>query len=131
MKGIQKVANLFAEQDAVKILSTISAEGTLHSIRAGSITAIDQDTIAIAEIFMNVSAKNLADTNKAAILIGKDYASYLLNVSTQKRHTDGPLYDGFKEKLAAMKLTPKAVWTFTIDAIYDQSAAPTAGEKLF
>ncbi len=131
MKEIQKVSDLLLEKEAVKVLSTISLDGTLHSIAAGSITPIDQDTIAVAEVFMNTTAKNLTDTGKGAILACKGFTSFLLNVSVQKRHIDGPLFEQFKEKFAAMNLVPKAVWTFTVDSIFDQSAAPNAGEKLY
>ncbi len=131
MKNTPKITELMKERESVKTISTVSNDGKLHTIVAGSITPIDADTIAVAEIFMNVSAENLGQNAKAAFLVTKGTESYLLNCTATKRHTDGALYDGFAEKLAAAKMSPKAVWTFSVDEIYDQSAAPTAGTKLF
>ncbi len=131
MKNTPKVTEIMQTQEAVKTISTISSEGKLHTIVAGSITPIDADTVAVAEIFMDTTSQNLLDNAKAAILVTKGYESYLLNVTATKRHTEGELYNAFAEKIAKMNMTPKAVWTFNVDEIYDQSAAATAGAKLY
>lgn len=131
MKNLEKVSQLFQDAESVKVISSVSKTGQVHSIAAGSIMAIDDNTMAVAEIFMNVTSSNLKDNQKVALLGVKGMESYLVNATVEKRHTDGQLFDTIVEKFAAMNIPVKALWTFTIDEIYDQSASPNAGTRLF
>ncbi len=131
MKNTPRITELIQEERASKSISTISNEGKLHTIAIGAILAVDTDTIAVAEVFMNVTSKNLTENSKAAFLVTKGRESYLLNAIATKRHTDGQLFDTFVERAVAMNIQVKAVWTFSIDEIYDESASPTSGTKLF
>ncbi len=81
---------------------------------------------------MKATAANLEVNSKVALLAVKGMESYLVNGSVQKRHTEGQLFDTIAENFAKMDLQIKAVWTFTVDKIYDESANPeTAGKQLF
>ncbi len=131
MKKLEQVSNLFQDQASVKVISTISKDGELHSIVAGSIMVVDENTMAVAEVMMHTSAANLAASGKASILAVKGMESYLVNATVEKRNTDGPLFDVIAEKFAAMNMTIKAVWTFSVDKIYDESAGPNAGKQIF
>ncbi|ONI42089.1 hypothetical protein AN396_00535 [Candidatus Epulonipiscium fishelsonii] len=131
MKNLENVKKLFQDRESVKIFSTVSKEGEIHSIVAGSIMVIDDDTMAVAEVFMNTTCANLENNNKAALLAVKGMESYLVNATMQKRHTDGQLYDNVAKQFAAMNMQIKSVITFTIDKIYDESAGPNGGKQLF
>ncbi len=132
MKNLENVSKLFADQESTKIISTVSKTGEIHSIVAGSIMVVDNDTMAVAEVMMNTTAANLEANNKVALLAVKGMESYLVDGSVQKRHTDGPLFDAVAENFAKMNMSIKAVWTFTVDKIYDESANPaTAGKQIF
>ncbi|WP_029488394.1 hypothetical protein [Candidatus Epulonipiscium viviparus] len=131
MKNLENVSKLFQDPASTKVISTVSKENEVHSIVAGSIMVIDNDTLAIAEVFMNTTSANLAANNQAAFLAVKGMESYLINATVQKRHTDGPLFDTIAEKFAAMNMSIKAIWTFTVDKIYNESAGPDGGKQLF
>ncbi len=131
MKNLEKVSNLFQDKESIKTISTVSSTGEIHSIVAGSIMVVDDNTMAVAEVFMNTTSANLNANNKVALLAVKGMESYLVDGTVQKRHTDGALYDTIAEKFAAMNMQIKAVWTFTVDKIYNEGAGPDAGKQIF
>lgn len=131
MKNLENVSKLFQDKESVKVVSTVSKDGEIHSIVAGSVMVLDDNTMAVAEVFMNTTSANLNDNNKVALLAVKGMESYLVNGTVQKRHTDGQLFDTLAEKFAAMNVPIKAVWTFTVDKIYDESAGPNGGKQIF
>ncbi len=131
MKKLENVSRLFSDNESVKVVSTVSSEGELHSIVAGSVMVIDDNTMAVAEVFMNTTSENLNANDKVALLAVKGTESYLVVGKVEKRHTEGGLYDTISEKFAAMNLQAKAVWTFTVDKIYDESAGPNGGKQIF
>ncbi len=131
MKNLENVSNLFKDQASVKVISTVSREGEVHSIVAGSIMVVDDNTMAVAEVFMNTTCANLEVNNKAALLAVKGMESYLVNATVGARFTDGALFDAVAENFAKMNMQIKAVWTFTVDKIYDESAGPNGGKQLF
>ncbi len=121
MKGIQKVTELIQSHSADKTISTISPNGELHTIITGSLTPIDDETIAVADIMFQTTAQNLITSGRATILVKKFLESYLINVKVKDRHEEGELMEMFISKLACLNVTPKAVWTFYVDEIIDQS----------
>ncbi|MFI3327311.1 MAG: pyridoxamine 5'-phosphate oxidase family protein [Clostridia bacterium] len=131
MKNLENVSKLFQDQESTKVISTVSKDGELHSIVAGSIMVLDNDTMAVAEVFMNTTRANLTENDKASLLAVKAMESYLVNATVQKRHTDGALFDAIAENFAKMNMQIKAVWTFTVDKIYDESAGPNGGKQIF
>ncbi len=131
MKNLENVSKLFQDPESTKVVSTVSKDGEVHSIVAGSVMVIDDNTMAVAEVFMNTTSANLADNDKVALLAVKGMESYLVNGTVQKRNTDGELFDAIAEKFAAMKMQIKAVWTFSVDKIYDESAGPNGGKQIF
>ncbi|MFI3237297.1 MAG: hypothetical protein R3Y47_04625 [Lachnospiraceae bacterium] len=131
MKNLEHVSNLFKDPQSVKVVSTVSKDGQVHAIVAGSVMVLDDDTMGVAEVFMNTTSVNLADTGKVALLAVKGMESYLVNASVQKRHSDGPLFDMVADQFSKMNMQIKAVWTFTVDKIYNEGAGANAGEQLF
>ncbi len=87
--------------------------------------------MAVAEVFMNNTSENLEANNKVALLAVKGMESYLVNGTVEKRHTDGDLYNSVAENFAKMNMQIKAVWTFAVDKIYDESAGPNGGKQFF
>ncbi len=131
MKNLEQVSKLFSDRESVKVISTISDAGELHTIVAGSIMVVDDNTMAVAEVMMNTTSANLKANNKASLLAVKGSESYLVTGTVQKRNTDGSLFDDIAAKFAAMNMQIKAVWTFDVDKIYNQSAGPDAGKQIF
>lgn len=124
------VMEFIAKEGTVKALVTATEKGEPHAIVAGSINAIAPDTIIYAEIMSKKSAANLGKNKKAAFLFVNGLVSYTVNCTVKERVDKGPMLDGVNAKLAAMKLKAAAVWVFTVDSVFDQSASGTAGKKL-
>ncbi len=131
MKNLENVSNLFKDQASTKVISTVSKDGEVHSIVAGSIMVVDDNTMAVAEVFMHTTCANLEVNNKAALLAVKGMESYLVNGTVGARLTDGALFEAVAANFAKMNMQIKAVWTFTVDKIYDESAGPNGGKQLF
>ncbi len=131
MKNLEQVSNLFRDSESVKVVSSVSSDGELHSIVAGSVMVVDDDTMAVAEVMMQTTSANLEANNKVAILGVKGMESYLLTGTVQKRSTDGDLYNALAERFAAMKMQIKGVWTFNVEKIYNESAGPDAGKQIY
>jgi len=125
----KNVINIFGP-DSVKILVTADKSGVPHAIVCGSIIAVDSKTLAVGEILMKVSSKNLAANPNVGILAVKGLESYLVNAKVKARVTEGPVFIGMNEHLAKMKLKANAVWLFDAVSVYNQSAGPDAGKKL-
>ncbi len=131
MKNLENVKKLFTDSGAAKIISTISADGELHAIVAGTVVVFDEDTLAFAEVMMKKTSKNILDTGKIAILAEKGAESYLVNGKNPIRHTDDEIYSTLKEKFSFLQSPIDAVWTCEIDKIFNQGASPEAGTQLY
>ncbi len=131
MKKLENVSKLFMDKESTKIISTVAEDGEVHSIVAGSIIVVDDDTMAVAEVFMNTTSANLRANSKVALLAIKGMESYLVSATAQKRSTEGELFETFSKMFENMKYQPKAVWTFSVDKIYDEGAGPNSGKQLF
>ncbi len=131
MKNLENVSKLFMDKESTKIISTVAEDGEVHSIVAGSIIVVDDDTMAVAEVFMNTTSANLRANSKVALLAIKGMESYLVSATVQNRFTDGELFDKFSKMFESMKFKPKAVWTFSVDKIYDEGAGANSGKQLF
>ncbi len=131
MKGLENVSKLFQDPACVKVVSTVSKDGEVHSIVAGSVMVVDDNTMAVAEVFMNTTSANLAENNKVALLAVKGTESYLINGRVQARLTETGLFEAVAAKFAEMNMQIRAMWTFTVDKIYDESAGPNGGKQIF
>jgi len=126
----KNVLDMLARPDTTKVLVTADGSGLPHAIVCGSIVAVDSKTLAVGEVLMKVSSKNLAANSKAAILAINGMESYLVKVDVAGRKTEGPVFDNINAHLAKMKLKAKAVWMFSACCVFNQSAGPDAGKKL-
>lgn len=130
MKMPEKVMHLLNDKEAQKILTTVSNEGIPHSIVAGSIMAMDADTICVAEIFMKKTNENISENKNIAVLTVKGKESYLINATAEERLTKGDLFNNVSEQLKKIGLPVKALWRFKPLAVFDQGAGPNAGTKI-
>ena len=130
MKIPEKVMKVLSDESSVKILSSVSNDGKLHSVAAGSIMAMGEDRLFVAEIFMNTTSKNIQANKNVAILIVKGKESYLINATALERHTEGEYFETMIKPMSEKGIPVKAVWTFEANEIFDQSATPNAGTKL-
>lgn len=124
------VLELLAKPETVKALITASDKGVPHAIVAGSIMSPAPDTMVYGEILSKTTAKNLSMNKKVEFLIVSGKESYGIHCTVKARLDHGPEVDAMNAKLAAIKLKAAAMWVFTVDSVYDQSASPKAGTKL-
>lgn len=130
MRIAEKILNLLKDKEAVKVVSSVSADGKLHSIAAGSVMALGEDQLGVIEIFMNTTSENIQANKKLAVLIVKGTESYLINATAIARITDGELFEASSKAVSEMGLKAKAVWTMAVDEMFDQSASPNAGTRI-
>lgn len=130
MKLTEKVASLIGDESSVKILSSISEDGKLHSIVVGTMMHIEADKLCAFEVFMDTTSKNIQANKDVAILVVKGMESYLVNATATERYTEGKLYDVFSESLIKKGLPIKALWVFEANEVFDQGASPNAGTKI-
>lgn len=130
MKIPKKVMELFNNPEATKVLTSVSSEGTPHSIVVGSIMAPSEDFFCAAEIMMKTTSANLKSNPKVSAIAVKGMESYQIVGTVKTRQTEGELFDNVNAKLAEMKMACSGVWIFDPSEIYDESAGPNAGNKI-
>ena len=126
----QNVLNLLQDPAAVKLLVSCSAGGRPHAIVAGTIISPAPDKMAVGEVLMKKSVKNLKANKKCSFVVVKGTEAYEINCRFVEDQTSGPLFDGMKAKCDAMNLPLSAVKVFTVCCVCDQGASPNAGKKI-
>lgn len=125
----QEVLDVLAAQDSAKMIATTDAQGTPNVAPVWSITAVDPETIAFAQLFIKRTKENLETNKKAAIAVFKGPTTgYQLKGTFTGFQTTGPIFESFsKNIMAAMKLQIKSVGLVKVDAVY--SASPGQDSK--
>jgi hypothetical protein len=130
----EEVAALLNDPTSVKVLTTVAADGTPHSIRVGSMGAPAPSLISVGAVLMKTSNANLEATKKAnkliCILVNTEMKAYLITATVKDNLTSGPLFDGTNAALKAMGLAASHVWTFEPQGVWDESANYNAGKKI-
>ncbi len=127
----ENVKALFADKDACKIIATACKNGKPHAIPAGTIGVVDDSTMVVAQIFMDVTAQNIDSNPKAAFTAVKGMEAYTVNAVLKAKLTEGPIFDAMYKNIQEMLHLPtKAVLLFDVKSVYHQSASPNAGKKL-
>lgn len=129
----KEVMDLLKDPTASKVLATCDAAGTLNVVPKGTLTAVDEETVAFADIFGDKTNINLNATHKAAVVVFKMQMppiGYQVKGTFKGFQTSGAMFDkfakGIKEK---MKLDVKSVGVIKVDAVYS-AAPPKPGAKL-
>jgi predicted pyridoxine 5'-phosphate oxidase superfamily flavin-nucleotide-binding protein len=113
------------------LVATASKEGWPNIGPKGSVTVVDDSTLAFGEAVGGQTYSNLKENSRVAIAV-MDYqqrTGYRF-VGTAVLESDGPLYDKFAERFEKMKLPrPKAAVRVAVEAIFDLSAR-SPGQKI-
>ncbi len=125
-----KVRDFLNRPEPVKMLVTANSEGQPRGIVCGSIFVPDEETLAVGEVFMNVTKSNLESNPKAAVTVAFGGEAYNINVSVASRVEEGELLDNLNERLSKINLRAKAVWLFKVEAVYDEGINPNAGKLI-
>ena len=124
------VKDMFSRPDSTKILISANADGQPHAIVCGSIFVIDDNTLAVGEVLMKTTIVNMESNSKVALEVISGPTAYEVRGKVIGRQDSGPVLDGLNQNLAKVNLKAKAVWLFSADEVYDESAGPNAGKKL-
>ena len=130
----QDLIDLFNERPLVpKVLTTSDASGALNAVPKETLSAVDRETLAFADIWGDKTNKNLQDNNKAAVSIFKidvPPIGYQVKGTFQGFQTAGPLFDNFAQEVKKMlNLDIRAVGVIKVDEVYS-AAPPNPGAKL-
>ncbi len=128
-KMSQEVINLFQDPSVPKMVATIDKKGELNVTPKTSMTAVDAETLAFADLYGRTTRtfKNLEETKKVAIVavkvpVAPPFTTYQVKGTFQKYHTSGPLFDQFAKALKeAMGVDITGVGTVKVDAVYSQA----------
>ena len=125
-----KVSDFLNRPEPVKMLVTADPTGQPRGIVCGSIFLLDEETLAIGEVFMNITKKNLESNPKAAVTVAFGGEAYNISVSVIERSTDEDLLNALNEKLSKVNLKARAVWKFNVEAVFDEGITPNAGKLI-
>jgi hypothetical protein len=112
------------------VLSTVSPDGKPHSIVCASLSMTGNDTVVVAEVFMQRTCEYLKTNPNVEILVWQGKNAYSLKAVSGGRLTEGELFDKMYEAMDRFNLSTTAIWEFKVLEIWDESASPTAGEKV-
>jgi hypothetical protein len=130
----EEVMKVINDPKAIKVLTTRSSEGILHSIRVGSLMAPAANMIAVGAILMKTSNKNMEEMKKkgeqVAILVGIETKAYQIQAKVKDVQKSGPLFDKMNVELKKIGLQAASVWTFEPTGVWNQSASYEAGKKM-
>ena len=125
-----KVRDFLNRPEPVKMLVTANRDGQPRGIVCGSIFVPDEETLAVGEVFMNVTKSNLESNPKAAVTVAFGGEAYNISVSVASRVEEGELLDNLNERLSKINLRARAVWLFKVEAVYDEGINPNAGKLI-
>ena len=129
----KEVIDMLKDPQASKALATCDEAGKLNVVPKGSLTAVDEETIAFADIFGDKTNVNLKATQKAAVAVFKlelPPVGYQVKGTFQGFQTSGPLFDSFARRIKELlKLDIKAVGVMSVDEVYS-TGLPNPGTKI-
>jgi len=130
----QEVMDLLNERPIVpKVLSTCDAVGTLNVVPKGTLSAIDEETIAFADIWGDKTNVNLEATSKAAVAVFKIQVlpvGYQVKGTFQGFQASGPLFDTFaKQVKEQLNLDIRAVGVLKVEEVYS-AGPPDPGARI-
>ena len=129
-KMTKEVMDLFNDPRASKVLATLDREGNPSVVPIGSLSALDEETIAFGEIFIGKTKENLEATKKAAALAFKlPPVGYEIKGTLQGFQASGAVFDNFARQIKeSIKLDIKSVGLIKVDEVY--SVTPGKSGKI-
>jgi predicted pyridoxine 5'-phosphate oxidase superfamily flavin-nucleotide-binding protein len=115
-------------------VATVSKDGVPNVTPKGTLKLMDDSHVLFADLFSLKTQTNLLENNKVAVTVvdpstGKGYQLK----GTAQVFSSGPLFEKTEKQLedAPMTLPPmRHVVQITVDAVFDQSTGPNAGQQI-
>ena len=115
----KEVMDLINDPQTVKVLATVDAAKNPNAVTKGSTIAIDDETIAFADILGEKTNANLRANKKIALVATKmPPGGYQVKGVFQGFQNSGALLDKFTKMLEPRKLKPKAAGTIKVEEVY-------------
>lgn len=125
----KEVMDLLKDREAQKLLTTIGPDGMPNVAPKGSLTAVDEETVAFADIAGGKTRTNLDANSKVAVAVLKNRTAYQVKGHLQGFQTSGPVFDNYVKMFQPMGMKPKAAGIIKVDAVYSSSPGD-GGKKL-
>jgi len=128
-----RVMDLINNPQSIKILSTCSAENSLHSVPLGSLSAPSSRSIVFAKIMANETHANLENAQKSggivSVLAVKGKEAYQVRCRPMAFDTSGPEFQAMRAKLSP-EMPLHGVWLLEPVEVINQSPGPDAGKRM-
>jgi len=125
----KEVMDLLNDREASKVIATVDAKGIPNVAPKGSLIAIDEKTIAFADILGGKTRANIEANKKVAVAVIKQRTGYQVKGTLTEFQTSGPVFDNYIKMFKPMGMTPKAAGIIKVEEVYALSPAD-AGKKL-
>jgi predicted pyridoxine 5'-phosphate oxidase superfamily flavin-nucleotide-binding protein len=129
----KEVMDMLNDLQSSKVLATCDDAAKLNAVPKGTLAAIDDETLAFADIFGDKTNVNLKATHQAAVAVftmDLPPVGYQIKGTFQGFQTSGPLFDTFAQKVKELlKLDIRAVGVIKVDEVY-AAGVPKPGAKL-
>ncbi|OFV67912.1 pyridoxamine 5'-phosphate oxidase family protein [Methanosarcinales archaeon] len=132
VKMPKEVVDLFNDPEASKVIATVAEDGEINVAAKGTISAVDDETVAYADIFSGKTRANLEATKKAALLAFKNPppAGYQVKGTFAGFETSGPVYDKFAALVKdLLNLDINGVAMIKVNEVFSVGA-PDFGKKI-
>jgi predicted pyridoxine 5'-phosphate oxidase superfamily flavin-nucleotide-binding protein len=119
-KMSKEVMEIINDPQTVKVLATVDIASNPNAVIKGSTIAIDDETIAFADIFGDKTNANLSSNRKIALVVfNMPLGGYQIKGTFQGFQKSGDLLDKFTKMLEPHNLGPKAVGTIKVEEVYE------------
>lgn len=115
-------------------VATAASDGTPNTTPKGSLRVLDDQHLLFADLFSGKTRQNLEQNPKVAVtVIDMATSAGFQFKGTAELISSGPLYEevatALQQRFDALP-APRYVVTIAVEAIFDQSAGPHAGERI-
>jgi predicted pyridoxine 5'-phosphate oxidase superfamily flavin-nucleotide-binding protein len=129
----KEVMDMLNNPQSAKVLATCESAAKLNVVPKGTLTAVDDEMVAFADIFGGKTNDNLKANKKVAVAVftmDLPPVGYQVKGTFQGFQTSGPMFDNFaKQVKQLLNLDIRAVGVIKVDEVY-ASGVPKPGAKL-
>ncbi len=128
----REVMDLFNDTGSAKVLATAGSLLEINVVPKGSLRAMDEETLAFADIFGEKTNRNLDQNPKVSALAFrmKPVEGYQVKGRFEGFQTSGELFDFFaKEVRERLRMEIKGVGVIKVEEVY-AVAPPSSGKKI-
>ena len=128
----KEVMDLFNDPGSAKVLATAGSLLEINVVPKGSLRAIDEETLAFADIFGEKTNRNLETNPRVSALVFrmKPVEGYQVKGRFEGFKTSGELFDFFaKEIRERLRMEIRGVGIIKVEEVYGV-APPSAGKKI-